>query len=426
MKITAVGGYKAVGRNMTGITLGEETVAIDNGIRLDTMQMYDEDPNILKKRNVDELVRMSIIPDAKILKNVVAQVISHGHLDHIGALGITEPEVPIITTPYAAEIGKKEYKKGNFYSLDYNEEFQISTDMSVELIEVTHSIPNASIVVLHTPEGDIVYASDFRFDNDSTIAKPDYKQLKKIGQGNVRALIAESTRVTQIGKTPSEAIVRNKLKDIIGFIEDGLIIATTFATHIERVQAIVDEVEKSGRIPLIMGRSLHTQTELAKRFDLLDLPSNAIVLKTPKAIKKALGNIKKRDDYFLLVTGHQGEPQSVLSKLINNKFNFKLKKGDSVIFCANVIPTPINRASRHIVETRLKSIGVRIFEDVHVSGHASKEDHRQLIKLVKPEHIIPCHGGIEMRSGYVDLGIEEGYELNKNMHLLTNGLSVTV
>ena len=112
--------------------------------------------------------------------------------------------------------------------------------------------------------------------------------------------------------------------------------------------------------------------------------------------------------------------------MINNKFNFKLKKGDSVIFCANVIPTPINRASRHIVETRLKSIGVRIFEDVHVSGHASKEDHRQLIKLVKPEHIIPCHGGIEMRSGYVDLGIEEGYELNKNMHLLTNGLSVTV
>ena len=113
MKITAVGGYDGVGRNMTGVTVSDETIAIDNGLRLDTLQLYGAGSHELKKFKHEELVRMKIIPDYKILDNIIAQVVSHGHLDHIGATMFTKPKVPIITTPYAAEIGKKEYKEGN-------------------------------------------------------------------------------------------------------------------------------------------------------------------------------------------------------------------------------------------------------------------------------------------------------------------------
>jgi len=426
MKITAVSGYKAVGRNMTGVSIGKETIAIDNGIRLDTLQMYDKELESLKKRKLEDLVRMDVIPEVERLKGVTAQVISHGHLDHIGALPINKPRVPIISTHYTTEIGRKEYREGNFYSIDYNDEFKVSKEISVELVEITHSIPYSSLVVLHTPEGDVVYASDFRFDNHSLVARPDYKRLRELGRGNVKALIVESTRSQENGKTPSEAIVREKLKDVMEFIDSGLIIATTFSTHIERIQSILDEVEKTDRTPLILGRSLLRNIELAQRFGLLELPFNAKLLSTSKAITNSLREIKDRSDYFLLATGHQGEPDSVLSRLVNGVFPFKLHKGDSTLFCAGVIPTPLNRATRYVLETKLKSFGVNIFDDIHVSGHAAREDHRHLLKLLKPDHIIPCHGGIDMRSSYAVLAAEEGYEMNKKIHLLMNGNSIDV
>jgi ribonuclease J len=424
MKITAVGGYKAVGRNMTGVSIEGETIAIDNGIRLDTLQMYDKEPESLKKRKIEDLIRMDVIPEAERLKNVTAQVISHGHLDHIGALPLNKPKVPIISTHYTTEIGRKEYKEGDFYSIDYGSEFEISKKTTVELVEITHSIPYSSLVVLHSPEGDVVYASDFRFDNNSMIGRPDYRRLKELGKGNVKALIVESTRSRETGKTPSESIVRGKLKDVTEFIDSGLIIATTFSTHIERIQSILDEVGKTDRIPLILGRSLLRNIELAQRFGLLDLPFNAKLLSTSKAISNALKEIKDRGDYFLLTTGHQGEPDSVLSKLVDGTYPFKPDKGDSALFCAGVIPSPINKASRYIVETKLKTLGVKIFNDIHVSGHASREDHRHLLNLLKPDHIIPCHGNIDMRSSYAALAAEEGYEMNKGIHLLMNGNSI--
>lgn len=424
MKITAVSGYKAVGRNMTGVTIGKETVAIDNGIRLDTLQMYDGDTQALKKYKQEDLIRMDIIPRMDRLKNVIGQAISHGHLDHVGALSITKPKCPIIATHYVAEIGKREYKDGNFYSMNYGEKFEISSNFTLEFVEITHSIPYSSVVILHTPEGDVVYASDFRLDDHSIVSKTDYKRLKEIGNGNVKALIVESTRVKEPGKTPSESVVRAKLKDVIGFIEDGLIVATTFSTHIERIQSILDEVEKTGRIPLILGRSLLNQITLAEKFGLLDLPLNTRLFATHKAINRALKEIKNRDDYFLLVTGHQGEATSVISKMLDGRYSFKFERGDSAILCANAIPTPINIASRYTLETKLRSFGVKIFDGVHVSGHASREDHRKLLKLIKPDHIIPCHGSMDMRSGYVNLAVEEGYTVNKNVHLLTNGATI--
>jgi len=426
MEITAVSGYKAVGRNMTGVTVGRETIAIDNGIRLDTLQMYDDETTELKKRPREELIKLDVIPDMSRLKNVSAQVISHGHLDHVGAVGLNRVKVPIITTHYAAEIGRREHPQGNFYSADFRHEFDISHGVSVEFVEVTHSIPQTSITVLHTPEGDVVYASDYKFDDFSKIAKTDYRRLKELGQGNVCVLIAESTRVSENGKTPTEETARVKLREVMDFIDSGLITATTFSTHIERIQAIIDEAERFDRRILILGRSLHNQVKLAEKFDLLDLPPDAGVFGTSKAMKNALKGMKRREDYLLLVTGHQGEQDSMLVRMVDGKFPFEFKRDDSLLFCSNVIPSPINEANRYALETKLSSKGVRIFRGIHASGHASKEDHRRLIKLLQPDHIIPCHGGIKLRSDYVSLASEEGYELNRNLHLLNNGLSIKI
>ena len=431
MKITAVGGYKAVGRNMTGITINDETVAIDNGIRLDTLQIYDENTNELRKRPVDELIDMDIITEPRRLKNIKVQIVSHGHLDHYGAIPIHKPKIPIISTPYTVEIIRSEYKDGIYKRINYGEDYEISSNFSVEFVEITHSIPYTSVVVLHTLEGDIVYASDFRFDNNSLISKPDYKRLREIGKGNVKVLLAESTRVKYKGKTPSEEIVRKKLNDIIKFIDndinDGIIITTTFSTHIERIQSILYEIEKTDRTPIILGRSLSKNINLAKNFDLIDLPHDIKIFSSTKALRNILREINNsnRNEYFLIVTGHQGEPDSVLSKMIDNRL-FGFQKNDSVIFCADVIPTPLNEASRYALETKLRSFGVRIFDNVHVSGHSSREDHRYLINLLKPEHIIPCHGSMEMRGSYAELATEEGYEIEGNLHLLTNGKSIEI
>jgi len=426
MKISAVGGYAAVGRNMTGVSVGDETVALDNGLRLDTLQMYDEETDVLKEKSLEELIAMEIIPYQASLKNLCGQVVSHGHLDHIGALPVNRPKVPIIANHYTAELCRKEYKAGDYHSVGYNEEYEITKDLSVEFIEVTHSIPFSSIVVLHTPEGDVVYASDFRFDNHSQTGKTDYKKLREIRNGNPRVLIVESTRAWEEGKTSSESIVRAKLSDVMEFIDSGLVIATTFSTHIERIQAILNEAEKSDRKILILGRSFSKQLNLAERFGILRIPPDAQLYATGKAIKNGLKDISRRDDYFLLVTGHQGESESVLSKIADGRLGYRLKKGDSTILCANTIPTPVNVASRYVLETRLKYLGVRIFDNVHVSGHAAKEDHRYMINLIKPDHIIPCHGTLEMRSSYAAVAIEEGYEMNRNLHLLVNGGDIEI
>ncbi len=428
MKITAVGGYKAVGRNMTGVSIADETIALDNGIRLDTLQIYDEDTNQLRKRSIQELIDMDIITQPDRLGNVKAQVVSHGHLDHFGAIPIHQPKTPIISTPYTIEIIKNEYRQGDYISLDYRQEHELSRKFTVELIEITHSLPYASIVVLHTPEGDVVYASDFRLDNHSLIARPDYKRLRQLGKGHVKALIIESTRVKELGKTPSESVVRKKLKDVVEFIDEGIIVSTTFSSHVERIQSIIDEIEKKGRTPVVMGRSLSRNVSLAKKFDLIDLPAETRVCSSARASRNMLEEIDKgrREDYFLIATGHQGEPDSVLSRMVDGRLPFRFQDGDSLIFCANVIPTPLNKASRYILETKLNRHGVRVFDRIHVSGHSAREDHRYIMNLLKPEHIIPCHGDMGMRGSYAELATGEGYEIGVDVHLLTNGKTIDI
>lgn len=435
MKITAVGGYEEVGRNMTLLEFGNDSIIVDMGIRLDRVMIH-EDTDVSKLTKA-EMVDRGIIPDDSIVKGKVkAIVLSHGHLDHIGAVTILMnkyPGVPIIGTPLTLELIRREFRKKkpkNMIPLNLGETFKISPDVYVEFVGITHSIPQTAMVVFHTPEGKLVYMNDFRLDNHPVIGeKPDYQRIKELGDEGIQAYIIETTRIEMEGRTPSESIARELVRDILEKTdpEKGIII-TTFSSHISRIKSITEMAEELGRTPVLLGRSMEKYTSIAEYLGILQLPEDSHAYGSPDAIRKSLNTIDRdgREKYMMLVTGHQGEPDALLSRIANKKFNYRVKPRDQIIFSADVIPNPINVANRYAMETKLKLQGARIIKGAHVSGHAYREDHRDLLHMLKPRHIIPCHGNLKMLASYAELAENEGYSLGKNIHLIRNGKSVTV
>ncbi|PKP60691.1 MAG: ribonuclease J [Candidatus Altiarchaeales archaeon HGW-Altiarchaeales-1] len=422
MKIYAVGGYNEVGKNMTAVNVEGDNVVIDNGIRIDVLQMYDLEPEAMRvAEQKKRLAEVGAIPDTGCIEgNVLAQVISHGHLDHIGAVGINNLNVPIFATPYASAIGRRIYPEGKFNPTGYKKIVEIN-NIGIELVEVTHSIPQASIVVLHTKEGVVVYANDFKLDDASTIAKVDYGRLKQIGKEGVKAFITESLNAHEKGKTPSESVAARNVEDTVKFANDdsGLIIVSTFSTHIERLKTVFETAKQLNKKVIVMGKSLISNLKSAEDLSLIKISKEIKFIRKINSVMDFLKSIEnKKEDYLILATGHQGEENSVLSKIVNS--DFKFDKHDSLIFSSNIIPTAVNIANRQILEAKFKANRVKIFRDVHVSGHAAKEEHRRMLNLLNPEIIIPSHGTTEMKGAYMDLACEEGYKINKNIFLLNN------
>ncbi len=438
IKIYTVSGYEEVGKNMTAVEYNGEVVIIDMGIRLDRVLIH-EDVNI-QQFPTKELQKLGAIPDDSMLRNkkVVAITFTHGHLDHIGAVGklaVHYPDVPIYGTPYTIKLAKGEVKseqyfevKNPMYETDFGEIVQVSENLAVEFIRITHSIPQASMVIVHTPEGAVVHTGDFKFDNNNPLGeKPDYKRLKELGREGVKVLIPESTRVSEPTKTPSEAVAQMLLEDFFlyeGMEADGLI-ATTFASHIARLQELIRIANKMGRQAVLVGRSLAKYTGIAKQLGLIKM-KGARAVRSPNAVKKVLKEVSQaRENYLLVVTGHQGEPGAVLTRMANGDI-YDIGKRDTVVFSAGTIPNPLNQAQRYVLETKLKMKGVRMIKDLHVSGHASREDHRYLIRMLNPENIVPAHGEFRMLTHYAELAEEEGYLIGRDVFVSRNGYTVEI
>ncbi|HIH72233.1 MAG TPA: RNase J family beta-CASP ribonuclease [Thermococcaceae archaeon] len=438
IKVYTLGGYEEVGKNMTAVEYNGEVVIIDMGIRLDRVLIH-EDVNFQQMSSRD-LRKLGAIPDDSSLKNkkVVAIALSHGHLDHIGAIAKLAPhypDVPIYGTPYTIKLAKAEVRSEQYfevtnpmYETQYGEIVQVSENLAIEFVQITHSIPHSSMVVIHTPEGAVVYACDYKFDNHSPLGeKPDYKRLKELGKEGVKILIPESTRVAEHTKTPSEASAKLLLEDFFyyeGMEERGLI-TTTFASHIARLQELIEIANNMGRQAVLVGRSLAKYTGIAKQLGLIKM-KGAKAVRSPNAVQKTLREVSQaRENYLLIVTGHQGEPGAVLTRMANGEL-YDIGKDDTVVFSAGVIPNPINIAQRYALETKLRMRGVRMVKDLHVSGHASREDHRYLIKLLNPENIIPAHGEFRMLTHYAELAEEEGYLIGRDVFVSRNGYKVDV
>lgn len=437
VEVIAIGGYEEVGRNMTAVKVGEDVIIFDMGIHLDRISIH-EDTDIDRMHSLD-LIERGVIPDDTLMKDVDGKVkgivFSHGHLDHIGAVAklAHRYDAPLIGTPYTAALiqkqinGERKFKVNNpIKPLNPGGKMKLSEDITLEFVQSTHSIPQAVFPVLHTPEGIIVYALDFKFDNHQKVSPPpDYRRLKELGRKGVLALIVESTNIkdTNEVKTYSERIARNILEDLMRgplYEKTGMIV-TTFSSHVERVQTIADIAKKSHREILFLGRSMERFCGIAESQGILKLPKNSSIYGSPKAVNKALMKAEdNRERYLLVTTGHQGEPDALLPRIANGKTPFNIKKGDNVIISAPIIPNPTNAANRHIMERRLKASGARIYANAHVSGHAGREDHRDFIRMLKPQHIIPAHGDLSMLSAYGELAEEEGYRIGNNVHILRN------
>ncbi|HUL61439.1 MAG TPA: RNase J family beta-CASP ribonuclease [Methanocella sp.] len=441
--IVAVGGYEEVGRNMTAIRVGKDIVIMDMGVRLDRIQIHEETE--MEKMHSLDLIQMGAIPDDKVMNNVDGDVVgivcSHGHLDHIGAvpkLAHRYKNSPIIGTPFTAELIKQEIESerkfdvaNKVHALPVGEQMELSKNVTIELIRVQHSIIDCAFVAVHTPAGVILYACDFKIDRTPVLGEvPNFKRLKQLSRQGVLAMITESTNVNRSGKTPSEAVARDLVWDaLLGTEEtESGVLVTTFSSHIARLQSIIEAAEKMGRQPVLLGSSMERYYGTALRMGYVTKPDNLRIYGYRKSINKEFKRIMDdgKKKYLPIVTGHQGEPDAILGRVASGEVDYKLETGDKIIFSANVIPNQLNQANRYALETKLRMKGARIYDNVHVSGHAYKEDHWELLRMVKPEHVIPAHGTLEMHSAYAEMAEDTGYEFGETVHILRNGQELSL
>lgn len=442
IEIIAIGGYEEAGRNMTAVRCGRDIVIFDMGLRLDQTTIH-EDADIAGMQ-VADLVKIKAIPDDSVLKTtdgtVKAIVCSHGHIDHIGAIPMLAQryDAPIIATPYTTELIRQQMagdaKAGDptkLMALRAGQRYNLSPNLIIEFVRTQHSIIDAVTPVLHTPEGAIVYALDFKLDRTPVIGEaPDFARLRQIGKEGVLALIVECTNVGKKGRCPSERIARDLVRDTITTYEDdkNAIIVSTFASHVSRIKTIAECAHEIGRKPVLLGRSMEKYATIAEQMKLVSFPETTSAFGNRRTIDRTLRRIMKgaKDQYLPIVTGHQGEPGSILTRIATGDTPYQLMQGDKVIFSANIIPSPMNLGQRHLIEARMQLVGARIFEDLHVSGHAYREDHYEFVQLLQPEHIIPAHGGLTMTAEYILFAGDLGYTPHATAHLMKNGQRVKI
>ena len=437
IEIITVGGYDEVGRNMTAVRCGKEIVIFDMGLRLDQLMIH-EDAEVDEMHSLD-LIKIKAIPDDTVLQKVEgtvkAIVCSHGHLDHIGAIPklAHRYNAPIIATPYATELirqqiaGEKKFDaKNKLFALPAGQRYTLSSNLVLEFVRTQHSIIDTVTPVLHTPHGAIVYACDFKFDRTPVIGHPpDFARFRQLGKEGVLALIVESTYIHRPGRCPSERIARDLVRGVITSFEDdkNAIVVSTFSSHIARVKTIAECAHEIGRKPIFLGRSMEKYSVTAEQMKLVSFPETASVYGNRRTVDRMMRRMMKegKEQFLPIVTGHQGEPGSILTRLAQGDTPYQLAKGDKVLFSANIIPNPMNIGNRYVIEQQLRMAGARIFDDLHVSGHAYREDHYEFLQMLQPRHIIPAHADMKMTAGYADFASELGYTLDNDVHLMRNG-----
>jgi len=369
--------------------------------------------------------------------DVQAIVPTHGHLDHIGAISklAHRYDAPVVATPFTIELVKQQIEgeekfgvQNDLVKMEAGETMTIGDQVELEFVNVTHSIIDAINPVLHTPEGAIVYGLDKRMDHTPVIGDPiDMDRFREIGrEGNgVLAYIEDCTNAGKKGRTPSESVARRHLKDVINSMEDydGGIVATTFSSHIARVHSLVEFAKDIGRQPVLLGRSMEKYSGTAERLGFVDFPGDLGMYGHRKSVDRTFKRIMNegKENFLPVVTGHQGEPRAMLTRMGRGETPYELDKGDKVIFSARVIPEPTNEGQRYQSEKLLGMQGARIYDDIHVSGHLNREGHYEMLDALQPSHVIPAHQDMSGFSDYVNLAESEGYEMGRDLHVSRNG-----
>jgi ribonuclease J len=419
VKFVPLGGLEEIGRNMSMFEYGNEIVIFDMGLQFpeeDTPGIDYIIPNI-----------QSLIPKKK---NIKAIVITHGHYDHLGAIPyIMEklgPSIPIYTAALTREIIKKRQddfphtSKLFIQVVKGGEKVRLSEHIEAEFFETEHTIPDSISTILKTPVGNFAYLSDIKIDYDMEGTPHRLEAFEEMNRQKIHTLFLESTRAEAPGKSLSEKIVEKNLDELIGKA-GGRIIIGLFASLLTRIAPILQIAEKHGRKVFLSGLSLKTNVNIAQSLGYLKIPKGLIV--PLEEIHKY-----KDDKVLVLSTGAQGEPKASMVKIANgeNK-HISIKKGDTIIFSASVIPG--NERPVQTLKDNLTRQGARVIQtqhiDVHASGHGPSEDLKMIIGIIKPKYFIPIHGMYFMRAANVENAKEMGIAA-ENCFLVDNGQIVDI
>ena len=374
-----------------------------------------------------------IIPDISYLlakkKNIKGIFITHGHLDHIGAIKniIGDLNYPIIhTTPLALGLIKKSLDDKDLKNLKYklvDPEIDIVKlgSFIIEFFHVNHSIPEAMGLAIHTPKGMIVHSGDFKIDFIPAIDKPaDLGKISRIGQEGVKLYLGESTNARVPGHTPSEKVIGENITKVINAHSRQRIVVSTFASNIGRIIQIIDSAVRQNRVIFLAGRSMVNNIQLCQELGYIKVPKEMI-----RMVSNEIDQMPN-ERVLILCTGSQGEEFSALVRMATNQFkDFYLKPDDVVIFSSHTIPG--NEKAVGALMNNLVDLGIELVDDpsldLHTSGHAYQEDMKEMMALLKPEFFAPIHGEPLMRHTHkkiaMDMRIpEENILLPKNGQII--------
>lgn len=384
LRIIPLGGVGQIGKNMTVFEYDDQLLVVDCGLMFPESDMLGID---------------IVIPDMSYLferrDRVRAVIATHGHEDHIGGMPylMRQVQAPIYATRLTR--GLIEVKLKEHHLLDDAELHTITpTDVldlspfTVEFFRVCHSIPDGVGLGITTPVGLVVHSGDFKFDQTPVDGKlTDFSKLAELGGRGVHVLLSDSTNAEKDGQTPSEQVVGDTFEQVFARAE-GRIIVATFASNISRVQQVVDTARKFGRRVGIVGRSMINYSKAAAELGYLDLDPSEML--TPYQMNNLPPN-----EVAIACTGSQGEPTSALVRMAMGEHRqVNIQPGDSVIVSATPIPGNEELVNRTI--NNLFRAGAEVFHhqrmQVHVSGHASREEHKLMLNLVRPRYFVPIHG----------------------------------
>ena len=313
MHIKAIGGYNEIGRNCTAAQIGDEVFLLDLGVHLDNYIQFTENENQLHF-DAEEMIDAGAVPNIRELgawqHNVKALLPTHAHLDHMGAIPFIGHyfDCPVLGTPFTTSVIKTVLKNEgirlpNFIkTVEENSRVQLTDNVTAEYIHVTHSTPHTAMIALHTPEGVVLYANDFKFDRTPTFGEPpNFKRLEELGKRGVKCLIADSTYSTKEGRMPSEAEADWRLREILleGDTNGKAIIVTTFSSHIARLRAIIDCAKKLNRRVMFLGRSLAKYATAAEAVDLCNFSDQVEMVRFRKQISRTLKQIMNEKEKYV-------------------------------------------------------------------------------------------------------------------------------
>lgn len=412
IQIIPLGGLGEIGKNMTVIQYEKEILVIDAGLMFPEEDMPGID---------------MVIPDITYLKenreNVKAILLTHGHEDHIGALPyvLQELNVPLFGTKLTLGLveGKlKENKIKKNISMNVVNPLQTVKigNFTVDFFRVNHSIPDSLGIAIHTPVGTICHTGDFKFDQTPVDGKiADLHKLAELGSKGVLVLLSDSTNAERTGYTMSEKVVGATIEEIFGMAK-GRIIVATFASNIHRIKQVVDAAFKYDRKVAIVGRSMVNTVSIAESLGYINLPENMIL---------ELDEISHlpENKIVIITTGSQGEPMSALTRMAMSEHKkLEILPGDTVLIAATPIPGNeklVARTIDHLFKQGADVIYEKI-SGVHVSGHASQEELKLMINLVRPKYFIPVHGEFRHLIHHANLAKEVGIP-EENIFIAENG-----